>query len=54
MKCGDCPEARTNPNDDEDIYYCPFDKDYAFHSGEECTHVEEFLRKREPFMFDWD
>ena len=40
LKCGDCPYARTDPDDNEDVYYCPFDKKYCFHSGDKCTHEE--------------
>ncbi len=45
--CGDCRYATTDPDDDEDIYFCPFDKEFAFHSGEPCSHEEEYRRAEE-------
>ncbi len=54
MNCGECPLARTNPKGDEDIYYCPFDHEYVFHSSTPCHHQEEFLNKQEPWMFEED
>ena len=31
-----------HPEDDSDIYDCPFEFQYAFHSGEECHHPKEY------------
>jgi len=44
MKCGECIFARTDDNDDEDIYGCPFDLFYCFHSGEECCHKKDYIK----------
>ena len=41
MKCGKCPYSRVDFTDDEDVYYCPFSRGFAFHSGEDCSHNEE-------------
>ena len=40
VKCGECLYATHDPDDNEDIYYCPFDKGHCFHSGDKCTHEE--------------
>lgn len=45
MKCGKCEFARIDLKDDEDVYYCPFDNMFAFHSGEECHHPHERTEK---------
>ena len=45
MKCGKCEFARINLKDDEDVYYCPFDNKFSFHSGEECHHPYERYRE---------
>ena len=57
MICGECFLARTNPNDDEDIYSCPFDLSYCFHSGEKCHYPKTysiFLRQLRPFLNLYD
>ena len=51
MICTDCIFAYTDPNDDEDIYYCPFDNDYCFHSNEKCHYPKMYnhmIRKLRP------
>ena len=42
MICTDCIFAYTDPNDDQDIYSCPFDHEYCFHSNEQCHYPREY------------
>ena len=42
MICTDCIFAYTDPNDDEDIYNCPFSFQYAFHSNEKCHYPKMY------------
>ena len=42
MICANCIFAYTDPNDDEDIYSCPFNNEYCFHSNEKCHYPKMY------------
>ena len=42
INCCECIFSYTDPEDDEDIYYCPFDFREAFHSLEPCHHPKAY------------
>lgn len=42
MICADCILAYTDPNDDEDVYNCPFSFQGAFHSNEKCHYPKMY------------
>ena len=51
MICADCIFAYTDPNDDQDVYNCPFSFQDAFHSTEKCHYPKMYagmIRKLRP------
>lgn len=42
MICADCILAYTDPNDNEDVYSCPFSFQGAFHSNEKCHYLKMY------------
>ena len=44
MTCTECLFAHTDPDDDEDVYSCPFDLRFCYHSGEKCHYPQDYSK----------